>query len=94
MVNTLNLNRLQLVEPPVAADPTSNTTQAIPTYAAFSASGNVEAEVVYVNYGRKEDYDYLAQIGCIVNGTIVLARYGSITAGAQAMLGTSCDYWR
>lgn len=43
---------------------------------AYSASGDVTAEVVYANYGRKEDFERLAELGVDVAGRIVVARYG------------------
>jgi N-acetylated-alpha-linked acidic dipeptidase len=33
----------------------------VPTFNGFSANGNVTAELVYVNYGREEDYALLTQ---------------------------------
>jgi N-acetylated-alpha-linked acidic dipeptidase len=43
---------------------------------AFSGSGEVEAEVVYVNRGLEADYARLREWGVDVEGKIVLARYG------------------
>ena len=43
---------------------------------AFSGSGEVTAEVVYANYGRKEDFETLKALGIDLKGKIVLARYG------------------
>ncbi|MEY3321871.1 MAG: hypothetical protein RLZZ417_1454 [Bacteroidota bacterium] len=43
---------------------------------SFSGNGDVTAEVVYVNYGTKEDFEKLASLGISVKGKIVLARYG------------------
>jgi hypothetical protein len=36
---------------------------AVPTFCGYSASGNVTATLVYANYGRREDYDYLVSQG-------------------------------
>ena len=43
---------------------------------AFSGSGDVTGEVVYANYGRREDYLALDSMGIAVAGKIVIARYG------------------
>ncbi len=45
---------------------------------AYSASTvqPIKGNLVYVNYGRAEDYDYLKQINVSVNGSIAIARYG------------------
>ena len=47
-----------LAEPPIAVDPTSNQqAEQLPTYNAYSIDGDVTGPLVYVNYGRREDYD-------------------------------------
>jgi len=51
---------------------------------AFSGSGDITAEVVYANYGRKEDFEALKSLGVDVNGKIVLARYGANFRGFKA----------
>ena len=51
---------------------------------AYSGSGDVTAEVVYANYGTKEDYEKLAELGIDIQGKIVLARYGRNFRGFKA----------
>jgi len=51
---------------------------------AFSGSGDVTAEVVYANYGRKEDFEMLQELEVDVKGKIVLARYGGNFRGFKA----------
>ena len=51
---------------------------------AFSGSGDVTGEVVYANYGRKEDFETLKSLGIDVNGKIVIARYGGNFRGYKA----------
>ncbi|MFZ1457022.1 MAG: M28 family peptidase, partial [Saprospiraceae bacterium] len=55
-----------------------------PGFNSFSGSGDVTGEVVYVNYGRKEDFEELAKLGVSVKGKIVLARYGGNFRGYKA----------
>jgi len=43
---------------------------------AYSASGEVTAGVVYANFGRKEDFETLRELGVDCTGKIVIARYG------------------
>lgn len=43
---------------------------------AYSATGDVTAEVVYANHGTYEDFERLRELGVDVNGKIVIARYG------------------
>ncbi|XP_010232289.1 probable glutamate carboxypeptidase LAMP1 isoform X2 [Brachypodium distachyon] len=52
--------------------------EVIPTFFAYSASGSMSAEAVYANYGREEDFAYLASRGVDVAGKVALARYGRI----------------
>ncbi|HEU5458057.1 MAG TPA: transferrin receptor-like dimerization domain-containing protein, partial [Terracidiphilus sp.] len=73
-----------LKEPPVAVDPTSNqTSEQLPTYNAYSHDGDVTARLVYVNYGRPEDYKVLERAGISVKGAIVIARYGMSWRGIK-----------
>lgn len=51
---------------------------------AYSGSGDVTAEVVYVNYGRKEDFEKLDEMGISIKGKIALARYGGNFRGFKA----------
>ncbi len=75
----------KLEEPAVAEDPTSGQKdEQLPTYNAYSIDGDVTAPLVYVNYGRPEDYDTLDQLGISARGAIVIARYGGVVARHQA----------
>lgn len=53
-------------------------------YNGYSGTGDVTAEVVYANYGRKEDFEKLQALGVSVKGKIVLARYGGNFRGYKA----------
>lgn len=76
--------RAALVEPPVAGDPTSSQqSEQLPTYNAYSIDGDVTAPLVYVNYGIPEDYERLERLGISVKGCIVLARYGASWRGIK-----------
>ncbi|XP_077154668.1 putative N-acetylated-alpha-linked acidic dipeptidase [Ranitomeya variabilis] len=59
-----------------------NVTDVVPPYNAYSAAGTPEGELVYVNYGRTEDFFYLDRVLNIkVQGKIAVARYGKIFRG-------------
>lgn len=73
----------KLKEPVVSADPDSGDANQLPTYNAYSASGDVTGEVVYVNYGIPSDYEWLKKQGIDVKGKIVLARYGGSWRGVK-----------
>jgi len=74
----------RLEEPVVAVDPTSNQkSEQLPTFNAYSIDGDVTGPLVYVNYGRPEDYDVLDRCGVSVQGAIVVARYGESWRGIK-----------
>lgn len=68
----------------VKDDPYSKDPRLHPGWNAFSGSGDVSGEVVYVNMGRKEDFEALAQQGTSLKGKIALARYGGNFRGYKA----------
>jgi N-acetylated-alpha-linked acidic dipeptidase len=74
---------LKLAEPSLAQDPSSNDPSALPTFNAYSADGDVTADLVYVNFGTPEDYEQLATLGVDVKGKIVIARYGRSWRGIK-----------
>ncbi|XP_031716346.1 N-acetylated-alpha-linked acidic dipeptidase 2 isoform X1 [Anarrhichthys ocellatus] len=54
----------------------------VPPYSAFSAKGQPEGDLVYVNYGRTEDFFQLQkEMNISVTGKIVIVRYGKIFRG-------------
>lgn len=55
-------------------------------YNAFSVDGEVEGELVFVNYGTPEDYEILERYGIDVKGRIVIARYGHSWRGIKPKL--------
>src|SRR6201993_3909532 len=76
--------KARLQEPALSIDPTSGqSAEQLPTYNAYSRDGDVTAPLVYVNYGRPEDYEILDRNGVSVKGAIVLARYGESWRGIK-----------
>ncbi|MDQ1347039.1 MAG: N-acetylated-alpha-linked acidic dipeptidase [Acidobacteriota bacterium] len=76
--------RARLDEGSLAEDATSGQKrEQLPTYNVYSIDGDVEGELVYVNYGLPQDYEELAQRGIDVRGKIVLARYGGSWRGIK-----------
>uniref|UniRef100_A0A8C6WRZ5 Glutamate carboxypeptidase 2 n=1 Tax=Neogobius melanostomus TaxID=47308 RepID=A0A8C6WRZ5_9GOBI len=72
--------RTSLEEP--VPDGYGNVSDIVPPYSAFSPKGTPEGELVYVNYGRTEDFYQLEkQMGINVTGKIVIVRYGKIFRG-------------
>ncbi len=76
--------KAKLFEPPLKGDRTSDqTNDQLPTYNAYSIDGDVQGELVYVNYGIPKDYEVLAEHGIDVKGKIVIARYGAAWRGIK-----------
>ena len=76
-----------LVEDPVDGDAsTSNTDNLLPPYNAFSIGGEVEAELVFVNYGTPADYELLERYGISVAGKIAISKYGGSWRGIKPKL--------
>ena len=76
--------RLRLEEPSLADDASSQRRDGmLPPYNAYSADGDVEAELVYVNQGLPADYEELRRRGISVEGKIVIARYGGSWRGIK-----------
>ncbi len=74
----------KLFEPPVPGDATSSqTSEQLPVYNAYSIDGDVTGDLVYVNYGIPADYEQLARNGIDVKGKIVIARYGGSWRGIK-----------
>ncbi|SCW04180.1 LAFE_0H07844g1_1 [Lachancea fermentati] len=64
-------------------DPTTGGDDLVPAFHGYSASGNVTGQYVYVNYGRKEDFQLLADLNVDLTGKIAIARYGHIFRGLK-----------
>lgn len=58
------------------AEPGLSNNGVVPPYHAYSPSGSAHAKVVFVNYGRGEDYRALEELGVNVSGCVVIARRG------------------
>ena len=76
--------KAKLEEPAVPGDPTSSQrSEQLPSYNAYSADGDVTGPLVYVNYGVPADYERLERLGVTVKGAIVIARYGGSWRGIK-----------
>lgn len=74
-------------ETPIAGDKaTADLSGALPPYVAYQGDGDVQAGLVYVNYGMPEDYEQLARLGVDVRGKIAIARYGKGWRGLKPKL--------
>ncbi len=76
-----------LDEDSLSEDPsTSVRDELLPPYNAFSIDGEVEGDLVFVNYGIPEDYETLERHGIDVSGKIAIAKYGKSWRGIKPKL--------
>lgn len=75
---------LNIYEDIVPEDPFSADPRIGHGWNAYAGSGDVTAEVVYANYGRKEDFEKLEAMGVSLKGKIAIARYGGNFRGYKA----------
>jgi N-acetylated-alpha-linked acidic dipeptidase len=70
----------------VEGDPYDDDPRVVTPFSGMSPSGDVEAEVVYANYGTPEDFEKLEKLKVDVRGKIVLARYGQNFRGVKVFV--------
>ena len=76
--------KAKLEEPALPGDKTSGQkAEQLPSYNAYSADGDVTAELVFVNRGIPADYEELEKMGVSVKGKIVIAKYGGSWRGIK-----------
>ncbi|XP_021356400.1 putative N-acetylated-alpha-linked acidic dipeptidase isoform X3 [Mizuhopecten yessoensis] len=68
-------------------DAEGNNSEVVPPFNAFAVAGVAEGDLVYVNYGRIEDFVFLGDNKSLsVEGKIVIARYGKIFRGDKVKI--------
>ena len=70
----------------VENDPYQDDPRVVMPFNGMSPSGDVEAEVVYANYGTPEDFEKLDKLKIDVRGKIVLVRYGQNFRGVKVFV--------
>jgi N-acetylated-alpha-linked acidic dipeptidase len=70
----------------VAGDPYQDDPRIFTAFNGSSPSGDVEADVVYANYGRPEDFKKLEDLKIDVKGKIVIVRYGENFRGVKSFI--------
>lgn len=71
--------QITVVEEKLDSFEKATKTELKPPYLAYSASGQVEGELVYANFGSEADFRELVKLGVPVKDTVVLIRYGGIS---------------
>ncbi|KAL8696539.1 MAG: hypothetical protein Q9224_002742 [Gallowayella concinna] len=64
-------------------DPTTGLDNRVPTFHGYSASGNVTAQYVYVNFGTHWDFEDLLKANVSLEGNIAIAKYGRGARGVK-----------
>ena len=72
-----------LEEDVLEEDKTSGLPNRVPTFHGYSASGNVTAQFVYVNFGTYQDFEDLIKANVSLAGKIAIAKYGGIFRGLK-----------
>src|SRR5271169_7093819 len=70
----------------VDGDPFQDDPRVVVPFSGMSPSGDVEADVVYANYGSPEDFEKLEKLKVDVRGKIVLVRYGQNFRGGKVFV--------
>lgn len=85
-ISIVSPDRIELPNKEIAfpQDPYTSHPDLVHGWNAYSGSGDVTAEIVYVNYGRREDFRKLEEMGIDLTGKIALARYGGNFRGFKA----------
>ena len=65
----------------------------VPPFNAYSAPGDVTSDkLIYVNYGREEDFYWLKNNKSVdFNDSVVIARYGKIFRGNKVKCSKRCS---
>jgi len=76
--------KAKLEEPALKEDRTAGQkSEQLPSYNAYSADGDVTADLIFVNQGIPSDYEELEKMGIDVKGKIVIAKYGGSWRGIK-----------
>lgn len=67
-------------------DPYQDDPRVVMPFSSMSPSGDVEADVVYANYGTPEDFEKLDKLKVDVRGKLVLVRYGQNFRGVKVFV--------
>ncbi len=67
----------------VSDDPFQDDPRIVKAFNGMAPSGDVEADVVYANYGSPADFDKLKEMNVDVRGKIVVVRYGENFRGVK-----------
>ncbi|KAH7344942.1 Zn-dependent exopeptidase [Rhizoctonia solani] len=70
-------------ESPAEGDPAGQWHSTIGAWHGLSKGGDVQGNIIYAGYGRKQDFNELAAAGHNLTGSIALVRYGAVFRGLK-----------
>jgi N-acetylated-alpha-linked acidic dipeptidase len=76
---------LNLTEASVPGDACTSDDSALPPFVAYAATGNVTSSIVYANFGKQADFEWLVANNVTLEGKIALVRYGGNFRGLKVM---------
>ncbi|KAL4139051.1 hypothetical protein PRIC2_002549 [Phytophthora ramorum] len=76
---------LNLTEVSVTGDACTSDDSALPPFVAYAATGNVTSSIVFVNFGKPADFEWLVANNVTLEGKIALVRYGGNFRGLKVM---------
>ncbi|KAG7399725.1 hypothetical protein PHYBOEH_008059 [Phytophthora boehmeriae] len=76
---------LNLTEAAVPGDACTSDDSALPPFLAYAATGNVTNSIVFVNFGKPADFEWLVANNVTLEGKIALVRYGGNFRGLKVM---------
>lgn len=62
-------------------EPSEESADALPPFSGYSPTGKFKGDLVYVNYGRYDDFKLLLEKNINCSGKIVIVRYGQVFRG-------------
>ena len=83
--------KLEVEEEKIRGDQWADKPGILPAYNAYSPSGDVTGEIVYVNFGIPADYETLDTLGISVKGKIVLATVSLIATLGEGWVAVVAD---
>lgn len=82
--------RFQTAEKEKVMEESENSSNALPPFSGYSPTGKEKGDLVYVNYGRREDFKLLQSMNVNCSGKIVIARYGRVFRGDKVTNAQKC----
>ena len=77
----------------ISPGPNSNDTFDHYPFLAYAPSGTVEADLIYANFGRDQDFQKLAEMNVTVRGNIVIIRSRNVSIHGLSITVNQIRHW-